>query len=257
MNVYLAGKVDDQFGSWRDSILGTEMGLDGAGQVIRNAPIWQKYYTQDDYDDNRLLIDWKPIPDAVLGLHTYTGPFRQVASHTGWPEKWLGEAHGITTSGQHGEADPECWAHIVGACCRAIEASDLVFAYINNPDAYGTVAEIGYAVARSKFVSVLIGRGVPFEGDDFRFVETLAPHCVNYWEVSGASEGERCKAALKDAFVAYSAWREKMGSTCPMPARVNPTAQLVIDSLLQITQWTSDPRVRGEAQRVLRVLTNR
>lgn len=51
---------------------------------------------------------------------------------------------------------------IVGESLAAIEYSDFVFAYISTDDCFGTIAEIGYAVAKDKPTYVAIHEGLVF-----------------------------------------------------------------------------------------------
>jgi len=245
VNVYLAGKVDERLGEWREWIVGRQYHY----PTRQSIPRWIKPSL-----DNLALELWVPIPRAVFGSHAYAGPFRQVI-YREIDNKYLGYFHGVTTHGQHGDAYPERKEQIIAACRRAIEQSDLIFAYLNSPDAYGTIAEIGYAVALGKFVSILIQPGTAFDYDDFWFVESLCHQAdLTWWDHPKGDERMRVTGALKNAFVAYSAWQPEPA----LPARQQDAHSLalreVADSFQQISQWTSDPRVRGEAQQMLKRL---
>jgi len=41
------------------------------------------------------------------------------------------------------------------SCMHQIDKSDFVFAYINQDELYGTIAEIGYAFANDKFIWIV------------------------------------------------------------------------------------------------------
>jgi hypothetical protein len=272
MKVYLAGKVDAKYGAWREAIVGRFPGRwdDTQKAMVSNGPRWrvERPYVNDDdllyYPDG-----WPELDRAVLGLHTYVGPYRA----EWWPKvdgKTTGDWHGSIIRGSHGMADdPTIERQIVQCCRRAIYNADLVFAYINSPDAYGTIAEIGYAAAYGKFVSLLIGPRVEFDYKDFWFLQRIVNHSPAYpyvldergvmvWDDAHNDyltepEDRATVGALKDAIVAYAAWTPPRKELHDMKDRV--AASMVRQSFEQIAQWSSDPRVRNEAKRMMRQLT--
>lgn len=112
------------------------------------------------------LGHWKDrIEGRLRGGDIYRGP-HYVAQH--------GQSAGhdlMPGSGHEGDAGDE----IVLRCLQEINNSDIVFAWIDEPGRYGTAAEIGYAVAKSKSVYVAFGEDDP-EGDlkDYWFAGRLA-----------------------------------------------------------------------------------
>jgi nucleoside 2-deoxyribosyltransferase len=256
MNVYLAGKIDRQYGAWRDAILGTG--------YLRKNPVWVREIETARAEEGEVL-PWLPVPLGVFGVHDYVGPFRQEVKPSAEIE-CLGTWHGTTSWGNHGFMDPGPegpYPEIIRNARRAIQSADLIFAFINYPDAYGTVAEIGYAAALGKFVTVLVGKDAPFAQDDYWFVEGLATVSLDWWRYRDdyASEGQLAAAALKDAFVAHAAWKEQV-SRHPVPLVQNAMPEetilrAVAQSFSQIERWTSDPRVRSEAETMLRALGRR
>lgn len=277
MNVFLAGKVDERFGSWRDSILGTGLtrNMDIALRHCfdqfeyyqhswARVPRWAKFIpasdiTQGINEGENWLQPWAPEPDIVLGIHTYTGPFQQVEMPRLEP-KYTGYFHGVTTGGCHGSPEDRDRSRITRCCCEAIQKSDLVFAFINSPDAYGTVAEIGYAAALGKFVAVFVTAETPFDYEDFWYVGHLASVCIEPYELraaSPASESELALVAFKEALVKYTAHDPRPTCLPAMVTRDDRSERAIREiarSFQQIARWTSDPRVRGEAQRMLDAL---
>lgn len=73
-----------------------------------------------------------------------TGPFARLGSH------------GQHEYGMLPHCTDERRTSIVKQCVRAIAKSDLVCVHLSTPDAYGTLAEIGYAAAIGKKISLTI-----------------------------------------------------------------------------------------------------
>jgi hypothetical protein len=142
MNIFLSGKVDDEHGRWRDHLLGTDYHYNRERGCVEDLPRWAIYTTALDsrkqWKDNIGIAPWPTKPNIVLDTHDYTGPFRQVV--TDYDEtKNLGYFHGCTAGGCHGQMEPQDQRAVVSRCLMAIEQSDLVFAYLNSPDCYGTL----------------------------------------------------------------------------------------------------------------------
>jgi len=133
-NVYLAGKIDKH--DWR-----------GAFINYRSASLWEPDVKP---------VDWflaKRV--AINESATMTGPYFISCDH--------GCYHG---EGTHGV---QCEWNCLGAdhnhmlfrdqveyiSRKQIDAADVVLAYINDPTCYGTLAEIGYARARNKYIIVV------------------------------------------------------------------------------------------------------
>lgn len=86
---------------------------------------------------------------------TYVGPYFVSCDH--------GCAHQPT---QHG-AENSCVLddsvprqEVVQLCFRALQNSDLVFCYLDSRDCYGTLVEIGYAIAMKKIVVVALSENL-------------------------------------------------------------------------------------------------
>jgi len=148
MKIYLAGKVS-KYGDWRAEIIGGRQA---------------EWLNVDE--------PWKTRPGIVLGKHDYTGPFFIGCDH--------GCYHGATSHGMRGTHDSyECSEiaptaeDIVDQCLEAMRRSDLVFAWIDSPDAYGTLIEIGYAFAAGIPVAVAVkdGLGVPKKPEEGQMSE--------------------------------------------------------------------------------------
>jgi len=120
MNIYLAGKIASE-DDWRETLV----------PDVR-LPIREK---GDDYPT------WE-ITKGVLWGNNYTGPY--FASD---PNQKYGKVHEIPLATHRGCSDDNQMNYIVQQCTSAILASDLVFAYINHTECYGTLVEIGIAIA--------------------------------------------------------------------------------------------------------------
>lgn len=242
MNVFLSGKIDAKSGAWRNEILGFDSG---------DACRWRRQVPDVPWAEEEAPWEpWGVRPGIVLGRHDYVGPFREDVAHGSrayhLPPKAYGVFHEAVVGGQHGvpESDEAC-AQVVRRCQQAIRAADIVFAYINSADAYGTLVEIGYAVALGRFVGVLVQPDCGFDYSDFWFAEYAAQ-----WRGSGTD----VVGALKDTFVAYAAM--PLPEKVPVPAGSVAVAECA-SSLAQIQAWTSDPRVRQEAARMLARIASR
>ena len=136
MKIYAAGKVAQ--GNWRERIFG-----------IRG--VW-------DLDDMEKMTPWPEIKgddsNPFTGEDwTYVGPYALSCDH--------GCMHGANQHGLNADGTGEGGAYpgvhrdeIHRRCLEAIDACTHVFAWIDDPTAYGTLVEIGYALARGKSVHV-------------------------------------------------------------------------------------------------------
>lgn len=157
-NIYLAGKIGHT--DWRHGVFGMR-GLDE--EEARN---------------------WSPQPTSFEGVQ-YVGPFFVGCDH--------GCAHGSDAHGQGGGClGPGHREQTARDCLAQVRAADLVYAWLDeltpNPthsSAYGTLVEIGYALALGKPVVVAATRapldpespGVAVDRypiDDLWFAWTLA-----------------------------------------------------------------------------------
>lgn len=260
MKVYLAGKVDERCGAWRDAILGTRSAWE-AEQLHLPRSRWVIGAEAGDFDwENPPLADWPVGERWILGHHDYVGPYRQTITDYGeW--KSLGEWHGVISVGQHGTfMSQKPYRLILGRCQRAVMSANIFFAYINSPDAYGTLVELGYAtMARRTFTVLLVHPDAPFDGADFWFPGEAADAWIDYpVDRTGRplDEAAAVVTALKDAFVQYSAWKELMGDVDQQsPTQPDTHDASIRASFEQIARWSADPRVRNEAQRMIRQLS--
>lgn len=132
-SVYLAGKITKN--GWRHELpLKADIGYTDWSQKSQNA--------------NEVLPAWETIPNGLGdGIHL-TGPFFVGCDH-GCAHR--GGAHGITGGCISSVATREA---TVKLCLDAIEKSDIVFAWIDTDDAYGTLVELGYAKGKGKRIIV-------------------------------------------------------------------------------------------------------
>jgi hypothetical protein len=145
MKIYLAGKIAK--GDWRHDVV--------AG--LRHANSYFDAGTDE----------WPILENAILRRHDYTGPFFVGCDH--------GCYHGKDTHGYKGGCcGPECDDVKVSRLCRkALDVSDVVFAWIDAPDAYGTIFEIGYAIAKGTNVYLGISSALKNRSDLWFIAESL------------------------------------------------------------------------------------
>lgn len=166
LRIYLAGKIAK--GGWRDELVGPRAGA----------------LSPSDWREA-----WTDLPQAILGVHTYVGPFFVGCDHgcahgagthgaglgpyagtkgqyaTGFAEAAEeGEHYEDAAWGCAGETTPENLdVLIMRRCLGAIRRADLVFAWVDAMDAFGTFAELGYA--RGIGVPVGLAAPAPFPPD--------------------------------------------------------------------------------------------
>lgn len=121
---YLAGKITKN--DWRSTIVA------GLRDTVQDWPAnWA----------------WPISENAILGTHHYSGPYFVSDDH--------GCCHGPN---DHGNGlDGRTWvdvpltrAGVVERCVEALHKSDIVFAWIDASDAYGTFVELGMAAQMGK-----------------------------------------------------------------------------------------------------------
>lgn len=186
MKFYFAGKIgrDD----WRHSIV---LGLRDA---IRDIQV-------EDYGHGdaiaRLPEEWPVLRGAVLGQHDYVGPFFmppigetgiQAHGDNRHGNTMLDNDNGWTT----GAVDPETFdamqqshrgmiddsdtrKHVIRLCFQAILKADAVFTWMDSRTAYGTLVELGFAIANRKPIW-WASPARPYDnlGEDFWFAKTTA-----------------------------------------------------------------------------------
>lgn len=136
--VYLAGKI--AAGDWRHKAVGG----------LRDSVTYHEFESE-----------WPVLARSIFGRHDYVGPFFVCCNH--------GCYHGRGTHGSDPEgcsglspASLEGRDTIARRCRSAIDRSDLVYAWVDDPSAYGTILEIGYALGRGRRVVLAHPPGEPF-----------------------------------------------------------------------------------------------
>lgn len=153
LSIYLAGKIrpclNKGVHDWRLDIVA---GLEG----MAYAPWMQEWLTRH--------TAWPMLPRAVFDRFHYVGPFFTDLSDTwgghGGPLAYVhGVCPGEMPGASHGGDRPTTRQRVTRLCLQAIAQADLIFAWIDRPDCYGTLFELGYAKALGKRVAVRFARG--------------------------------------------------------------------------------------------------
>lgn len=132
VSVYLAGKITKN--GWRNDI-------------VSRVDIGQSDWAMEAMS-NEIGPKWETAVDALgEGIHL-TGPFFVGCDHGCGHSP---QAHGITGGCIVTSAGRE---ETIRLCIQALEESDVVFVWLDAPDAYGTLVELGYAKALGKRVIV-------------------------------------------------------------------------------------------------------
>lgn len=186
INVYLAGKISGN--NWRYHIF---PGLQQYSAHLRGAT-------------NESLPEKWPRPVIEDDFH-FVGPyfidcthgcscFRDESNHGLGANDYSRWAHGSLCDNGFGESA------VAAQCLRWIDESDAVFAWLDDPSACGTMAELGYAFAKQ--VPIWVYRPLP--GDCYRTPDTwLADHLA-----VSARHVEHADAGWQD-FMADAATRLK------------------------------------------------
>lgn len=132
LTFYLAGKIRSR--DWRHAI-------------VRNM-------LRADDSRGSENIDWPVQREAIFGTYSYSGPFFlpvRPYCNPFTPGRHGSNAypHSLIQGDEKDAAD-----RVVELCQAAIDAADVVFAWIDSPDCYGTIAELGMASARGKEIWV-------------------------------------------------------------------------------------------------------
>lgn len=134
LSIYLAGKIHKN--DWRHDIIGHKL-----------KSVWGS-------DGGPVAPEWPVIQGGVLGAFDYVGPYFMSDDH--------GCGHGPNTHGCGFDADGICAGAyptpgrpaVRDLCLAAIDRADIVFAWLNDHTAYGTLVEVGYARGRGKRVVI-------------------------------------------------------------------------------------------------------
>lgn len=143
MKVYLAGKVKKH--CWRHDVV---KGLREALHCDVMSP-------------------WPELYHSIFNTHNYVGPYFASCDH--------GCNHGSNMHGNGlgrdwicgGDNPPERQT-IIHRCFAAIKSADLVFAWIDSADCYGTIAELGYAAALNKQIKIAVSEDHVLAWDRWR-----------------------------------------------------------------------------------------
>jgi hypothetical protein len=156
VNIYLAGKVEHT--CWRHTIV---KGLrESLHDVTSSCAV-----SEGDLSDD---IEFPILRKAIFGQHNYTGPYFIGCDHGCWHGG--GSEHGLSVELDHGTIAGVSRPVITSLCLEAIEDADLVFAWINSNDCYGTIAELGYAKGQGKLIAI----AGPHKIHDMWFVYEMA-----------------------------------------------------------------------------------
>jgi very-short-patch-repair endonuclease len=151
IKIYAAGRISSN--DWRNRI--------GLSKLLKDV------LHGDDLDET-MTYGFPQLEGIANGVpYIYTGPFFIGCNH--------GCAHGASMHGlglgsesgcirlHHDYSGYEGRRQIAHACFKAIDESDVVFAWLER-EAYGTIAELAYAYAKGKKVWV-VGRGTDLNGE--------------------------------------------------------------------------------------------
>lgn len=203
--VFLSGKINDGQGGWRDRLfLVRDDGL-SLWRWASETPDWD----YPDWENDPNQGPWPVRSGGLRGGHDYLGPYRQGprggddVARTDPVWRNTGRFHGTLGTGNHG--CPDGWTDIViRECRRTIAAADVVFAYVNTMDAYGTLAELGYAAGLGRFVALVVLRA-PHESleghDDLWFSHGFADFLAFVDDEAGLPD------VFDDAMAAYATAR--------------------------------------------------
>jgi hypothetical protein len=153
-NIYLAGKVR-KYNDWRDKLCKTNLcRLDGKlnSSLMGCEPI------------ENLAIE----KEVLISGDNMTGAFAIGDDHGCFHGA---NSHGLRSIVEEPIIDPH---QVLKICKNAIEKSDIIFAWIDEKNCYGTIAEIGYAHALGKYICVAFHTDViDVDSDDFDLEEEL------------------------------------------------------------------------------------
>lgn len=170
--VYLAGKITNNW--WRTEILGGGTRTNG---------ISLGYYFLEDV--SRYMDDEYDAGDCII-----TGPHSLGCDHSGCFHSKENAMHTAAPTHHSKSCAQDSLISrfdVKNACCHQIDKSDMVFAYIDSLDCYGTLAEIGYAYGKGKKIYILYENNMLEK--ELWFVSEMAN--VTYGQYYG----------IKDAFI--------------------------------------------------------
>lgn len=139
-NVYLAGKITGT--TWRDQLVGNSKWSHENHGLLDDA-------IEVDSYGNRM---WKPIPNAL----SLPGDPRALAMTGPWWIPRHGGGHGFIGDNHNWHAGCDSTVSTSVNVKLAIQASDMIFAWIDSLDCYGTIAEIAMTYNTTKRVIVAV-----------------------------------------------------------------------------------------------------
>src|SRR5262249_1496059 len=111
----------------------------------------------DDSPDPDIADEWPVLHRAIFDTHNYVGPYF-IASVEPHSEGFHGDdSHGCGVARfphwVNGGQERLC-SVVIENCLNAVARADLVFAWVDQLDCYGTITELGFALALGKLVCV-------------------------------------------------------------------------------------------------------
>lgn len=173
--IYLAGKIS--VNDWRGSFLKDEFSL-------RNATPHTKLITNAN--------------------HEYAGPFFLSCDHGcfhGESSHGMSDGCGCAFNSYDDKEDGYTKREILVYCLNWINQADIVFAWINSKDCYGTLAEIGYAYACNKKIWVV------FSDELFKYPmgkTNEVPENHDMWFISKMAENVSISSNPLEKYVTWS-----------------------------------------------------
>lgn len=179
-NIYLAGKIEAN--GWRHEIV---------KELKYDTPLKSEF----DEIHEGICDPWPLLKNAIFGQYHYTGPYFVLDAHENsfhgegthgvrlYADSSLFEGYVFSDKSQlqeqlnephlgHGPGSISGlpYSTILVRCTQAIHRADLVFAWIDDPTCYGTIAEIGMAYEKDKIIWI----AGPRRYRDLAFVYAMA-----------------------------------------------------------------------------------
>ena len=121
---------------------------------------WRERFYSVDFNEDAPVAEWANHSEPVNRSLTVTGPFFIRCDHGCYhgPDR-----HGVGAVEQihHSDEWGGCMGNfftredVLNICMSQIDRAEIVFAYIDHDDCYGTLTEIGYAYAKGKDIVII------------------------------------------------------------------------------------------------------
>jgi very-short-patch-repair endonuclease len=184
---------------------------------------WSKYNEDDwrfsiipqltHYVTNQWIGDWTNgnrswsfLPRAIFDKFDYVGPFfTSLEDNYGGHGGGLCYPHGVDVTEsprwKHKHDTPELKIVVTVLCLDAIRRADLVFAWIESRDCYGTLFELGYANALGKEISLHLAPSFFLETSEKDDEDDAAYRSAfdDFWFPYFACEGQVAQVSPRDA----------------------------------------------------------